>query len=177
MAPAPAPPENHDCEPCGLRYDSLTTSAAIRLIRGYPPQYQHRLRSLPDPVLRRRPTALTWSALEYASHVRDVYAIYHTRVSRTLTEPEPVLEPMCNDERAARSAYNQQPLGAVLAALERNANRFAALASQISERQWIRAAVRLPGERRTVLWMVRQAAHEGLHHLHDIGASTTPRRT
>jgi sugar-phosphatase len=76
---------------------------------------------------------------------------------------------MRNDERAERGAYNEQPLAAVLSALERSADRFVGLASEISEPQWGRLAVRFPGERRTVLWMVRQAAHEGLHHLHDIG--------
>jgi hypothetical protein len=56
----------------------------------------------------------------------------------------------------------------VLRALERNVARFAVLAEGIAADQWARTATRLPGERRTVLWMLRQAAHEGLHHLHDI---------
>jgi hypothetical protein len=43
-----------------------------------------------------------------------------------------------------------------------------ALNVAIGEEELVRTATRLPGERRTVLWMVRQAAHEGLHHLHDI---------
>lgn len=101
--------------------------------------------------------------------------VYDTRVRRTLTEHEPVLEPMRNDERAERRAYNRQPLAAVLRDLEHDADRFAALTSEISEPQRSRSAVRLPQERRTVRWTVRQAAHEGLHHLHDIGAGTTDR--
>ncbi|WFE49468.1 hypothetical protein [Micromonospora sp. WMMD1155] len=79
---------------------------------------------------------------------------------------------MRSDERAERYAYNQQPLAAILLDLERNADRFVALTSEIREPQWSRTAVRLPWERRTVLWVVRQVAHEGLHHLHDIGAGT-----
>jgi sugar-phosphatase len=175
MTPAPLPEEDHHCESCGLRYGDLTPSAALRLIRTYPAQYRHRLQHLPADLLRRRPAAGVWSPLEYACHVRDVYAVYDTRIRRTLTEHEPVLEPMRNDERAERDAYDRQPLPAVLSALERNADRFAALASELSERQWSRSAVRLPGERRTVLLMVRQATHEGLHHLHDIGVGATDR--
>ncbi|MEV4510883.1 HAD-IA family hydrolase [Dactylosporangium sp. NPDC049525] len=173
MTLPPLPEEDHHCESCGLRYGDLTTSAALGLIRSYPTRYRRRLQHLPVDVLRRRPTSGVWSALEYACHVRDVYDVYDTRVRRTLTEHEPTLEPMRNDERAEQRAYNQQPLAAVLLDLERNIERFAALTSEISGPQWSRSAVRLPRERRTVLWMVRQAAHEGLHHLHDIGAGAT----
>ncbi|SCL50992.1 HAD-IA family hydrolase [Micromonospora chersina] len=170
MALAPLPEEDHFCESCALRYGDLTPSAALGLIRSHPGRYRRRLQHLPADVVRRRPASGVWSALEYAGHVRDVYDVYDTRVRRTLTEHEPTLEPMRNDERAEQGAYNQQPLAAVLLDLDRNADRFAALASEISEPQWSRTAVRLSGEHRTVLWMVRQAAHEGLHHLHDIGA-------
>ena len=170
MTLPPLPEKDHHCESCGLRYGDLTPSAALGLIRSHPAQYRRRLQHLPVDVLRRRPASAVWSALEYTCHVRNVYDVYETRVRRTLTEHEPTLEPMRNDERAAQRAYHQQPLAAVLLDLERNADRFAALVSEISEPQWSRCAVRLPRERRSVLWMVRQAAHEGLHHLHDIGA-------
>ena len=175
MTLPPLPDEDHHCESCGLRYGDLTPSAALGLIRSHPARYRRRLLHLPIDVLRRRQAPGVWSALEYACHVRDVYDVYATRVRRTLTEHEPTLDPMRNDERAERGAYNQQSLTAVLLDLERNADRFAALASEISGPQWSRSAVRLPRERRTVLWMVRQAAHEGLHHLHDIGASPADR--
>ena len=38
----------------------------------------------------------------------------------------------------------------------------------ITPAQSHRTATRLPGEQRTLLWLVRQAAHEGIHHLGDI---------
>ena len=172
MAGPPWPEEDHHCESCGLRYGELSPSVALLLIRSCSTQYGRRLRRLSADALLRRPASGVWSALEYACHVRDVFDVYQTRVRRTLTEHEPVLEPMRNDERAQRGAYNEQPLAAVLLALEHNADRFVDLASTVSEAQWGRSAVRLPGERRTVLWMVRQAAHEGLHHLHDVGAGS-----
>ncbi|GAB3836719.1 DinB family protein [Dactylosporangium cerinum] len=143
MTLPPLPEEDHHCESCGLRYGDLTTAAALGLIRSYPTRYRRRLQHLPVDVLRRRPTSGVWSALEYACHVRDVYDVYDTRVRRTLTEHEPTLEPMRNDERAEQRAYNQQSLAAVLLDLERNVDRFAALTSEISEPQWSRSAVRL----------------------------------
>lgn len=33
---------------------------------------------------------------------------------------------------------------------------------------WARPVHRLPDEHRTALWLVRQAAHEGVHHLRDV---------
>jgi hypothetical protein len=38
----------------------------------------------------------------------------------------------------------------------------------MEERVWDRIATRLPGEDRTARWLVRQAMHEGVHHLGDI---------
>jgi len=144
MTLPPLPEKDHHCESCGLRYGDLTPSAALGLIRSHPAQYRRRLQHLPVDVLRRRPASAVWSALEYTCHVRNVYDVYETRVRRTLTEHEPTLEPMRNDERAAQRAYHQQPLAAVLLDLERNADRFAALVSEISEPQWSRCAVRPP---------------------------------
>jgi hypothetical protein len=99
--------KDHHCESCGLRYGDLTPSAALGLIRSHPAQYRRRLQHLSVDVLRRRPASGVWSALEYACHVRDVYDVYETRVRRGLTEHEPVLEPMRNDERAAQRAYKR----------------------------------------------------------------------
>jgi len=164
----PFPPEDHVCAGCELSYADLTPPAAIELIRSYPARYRGCLEHLPDPVLRRRPDPQTWSALEYACHVRDVYGVYHCRISSALTRDDPVLAPMHNDERAKREGYNRQDLTDVLDTLRRNIDRFVALANEIGADQWNRTASRLPGERRTVAWMVRQAAHEGLHHLRDI---------
>jgi hypothetical protein len=168
----PFPPEHHVCADCGLSYVDLTAPAAIELVRTYPARYRRCLQDLPGAALRRRPGPRTWSALEYTCHVRDIYDVYHGRVVRALTEDDPMLAPMRNEERAERAGYNRQNLADVLSALERNANRFAELAEEISVDQWRRTATRLPGERRSVLWLVRQAAHEGLHHLHDIATLT-----
>ena len=40
--------------------------------------------------------------------------------------------------------------------------------SRVAASDWARTANRLPGEERTARWLVRQAMHEGVHHLGDI---------
>lgn len=166
--PPPLAPELHICAVCPLRYADLSPEAAAEMVRSFPRRYRAALDGTPDQLLRRRPPLGGWSMLEYACHARDVYAVYHQRVTRTLTEERPVLEPMGNDRRAAEQRYNEQPLDEVLTGLDRTAEDFAALVDSLPPDQWDRSCTRLPGEERTLLWLVRQAAHEGLHHLRDV---------
>jgi DNA-binding HxlR family transcriptional regulator len=164
----PLAPEDHECPTCQMSYAATTLNAALACVRSYPARYRQALDSLADQVLRQRPEPRTWSVLEYACHVRDVYDVYHTRLTRTMTGERPVLEPMRNEQRAARDDYNQQDPRHVLDVLAEQAARFVALAQAVTPAQYTLTATRLPGEERTLLWLVRQAAHEGLHHLHDI---------
>jgi len=164
----PLAPEDHECMTCQMRYAATALDAALTAVRSYPARYRQALDGLPDPVLRQRPEPHTWSILEYTCHVRDVYDVYTHRLTRTMTDQHPVLEPMRNEQRAARDHYNEQDPRGVLDALAGRAARFAAQAGSVTPSQYSRTATRLPGEERTLLWLIRQAAHEGLHHLHDI---------
>ena len=118
-------------------------------------------------MLRRRPDEHTWSALEYACHVRDVFETYSTRVARTLVEDEPLLESMERDERPARERYNEQDPTAVLARLKDACDRLAATIERFDPDDWERTATFDWGER-DALTMMRNAVHEGAHHLRDI---------
>lgn len=160
----PLAAEEHVCELCDFRYAEISPAQAEAEIRGYPDA----LDGVNETALRRRPEPGTWSMLEYACHVRDVYAVYTDRVRRALAEHNPVLEPMHNQRRAARDGYNRQLPSQVLDALEVNVGNFLKQLDAIDGTRWTRTVTRLPGETRTVLWLVRQAAHEGRHHLRDI---------
>jgi hypothetical protein len=84
------------------------------------------------------------------------------------TEDRPQLEPMLNDLRARRFRYNERDLAPVLAELADAAAGFVDEVDRVRPGGWGRTATRLPGEERTALWLVRHAAHEGLHHVGDI---------
>jgi DinB superfamily len=175
--PAAGPPplvaEDHICESCDYSYTEIGPGDAVSLISGYPRRYRETAAAIADADLRRRPDAQTWSVLEYLCHVRDVYLVHIVRVTRALTEENPHVEAMNNDTRAARGDYNGQDRGQVLDDLERNATQFADLVETVTPDQWPRLITRHPGEERTVLWLIRHAAHEGLHHLHDIDRIAT----
>jgi hypothetical protein len=165
---APLPDEDYVCADCGVAYASIGVPTALTRIRGLPSLVGTALSTIPDTMLRRRPDGTTWSALEYVCHLRDVYAVYTIRLYRVRVEDSPTLEPMLNDLRAARFRYNRRELAPVLAELADNVAGLTDEAARFSHHEWRRVATRLPGEERTALWMLRQAMHEGIHHVRDI---------
>ena len=169
------PPLNDElyaCTDCALDYSSVSVSEALDAIRRLPSEVESETHSIPDANLRRRPDATTWSVLEYLCHLRDVYAVYTIRLYRTRSEDRPILEPMLNDLRAVRFRYNDRDAASILAELTDNAAGLIDEAAKFSNEDWDRVATRLPGEERSARWMVRQAMHEGMHHVRDIAAVT-----
>jgi S-DNA-T family DNA segregation ATPase FtsK/SpoIIIE len=164
------------CEECGFDGESLSPADATTALRSFARRYRAPLtRFLPaedgDAIVRQRPDPSTWSALEYACHVRDVFDVYATRVQRTLVEDTPTFESMDRDGRAERDRYNEQDPGAVADQLAANAERLAELLDGVDADDWERTAVNPYPEPapRTLLWMARNVVHEGSHHLLDIG--------
>lgn len=164
----PLPEEDHVCAQCGTSYPALSTDEACGIIAAISPRARAAALAVPEPLRRQRPRPGTWSVLEYACHLRDVYASSTIRLHRVRTEHSPVLEPMLNDLRARRFRYNSLGLDAVLSELDGTAEGFLDEVGRLSGADWSRTATRLAGEQRTALWLVRHAAHEGIHHLGDI---------
>jgi hypothetical protein len=106
--------------------------------------------------------------VEYLCHVRDVFAVFTERIDLARAEDRPTFPPLGNDERAVRLRYGEADVAATLDELTAGATRLAALIESLADGDWARTASRRPGEERDVLWMARQAAHEGRHHLADI---------
>lgn len=153
---------------CRMRYADVSPEAAIVTVSSYPERYRRTPATLHSEALRQRPEPEVWSILEYACHVRDVYDVYTYRMKHAIIEENPVLEPMYNDRRAALDRYNDQDPCEVLDALARQAGQFAAQAALLTPDQHSRTVTRSTGEERTVLWLLRQAAHESIHHHYDI---------
>jgi DinB superfamily len=164
----PLAAEDHTCVDCGLSYPDVTVERAVEAIRALPDQVCAAVAAVPAEALRRRPAPDVWSVTEYACHLRDVFTTYTIRLHRTRTEDRPLLEPMLNDLRAARFRYNDWDLPAVLDELAATAAGFRDEIAATPPAAWDWVATRLPGETRTARWMVRQAMHEGVHHLRDI---------
>jgi S-DNA-T family DNA segregation ATPase FtsK/SpoIIIE len=161
------------CDECGFVYDDLAPADIPASIRSFARRYRAPLsRFLPgedgDALVRRRPAPGTWSALEYAAHVRDVFAAYDRWIHQCLTEDRPALEGPNPDEAAERGRYNEDDAAAVADALAANAERLASTVEAVPDDGWDRVGLRRDQER-SVLFTARRAVHEGSHHLLDIG--------
>jgi DinB superfamily len=160
--------EDHVCQRCGVSYQEVSVASAVAVIRSLPTEVREAVSAVPIEGRRRRPSARAWSVTEYVCHLRDVYATYTIRLYRARTEVRPALEPMFNDLRARRFRYNESDLDAVLDELAATAAGFCEEIDHTGSDHWGRVVARLPEEERTARWLVRQAMHEGRHHLGDI---------
>lgn len=162
--------EDHVCDSCSLAYAAITVDDAVQAIRALPVQLRAAVDAVPAGSRRQRPGPSTWSVAEYACHIRDVLISTTVRLHRGRTESAPAVDPMFNDLRAELFGYNQANLTAVLEETAAAAAGLCAEISRMNEPGWERVVLRQPGEQRTTRWLVRQAMHEGLHHLADIAA-------
>ena len=161
------------CDECGFSYASVSAAEAPAAIRAFARRYRAPLtRFLPgedgDSLVRQRPDHTTWSALEYAAHVRDMFDRYRRWIGQTLAEDRPALEGPGPDEAAVERRYNQDDPVAVTEALAANAEQLAATLEAVPHDGWDRVGLRRH-EERSVLFTTRRAVHEGNHHLLDIG--------
>jgi hypothetical protein len=172
-SPVGLPPlaeEDHVCRECAIDYPQVSPEQAVAAIAAQPGQVGSAVLGIPDQQLRQRPNPETWSILEYVCHLRDVYAATAIRLYRTRTEDRPALEPVFNDLRATGFHYNSRNLPAVLDEMADNVDGIRAEVDRVPDGGWDRQATRRPDEVRTARWLLRQAMHEGSHHLGDIAA-------
>jgi DinB superfamily len=120
-----------------------------------------------------RPDDDTWSPLEYACHVRDVYRIFDGRLDRMLAEPAPTFANWDQDVTAVEDAYGQQDPGTVAVELADAAARIADRFDGVTGDQWTRFGNRSDGARFTVESLARYLIHDPVHHLVDVGVTTT----
>ena len=161
------------CEECGFDDEALDRGGIPDAIRAFGKRYRAPLtRFLPgedgDALLRQRPAPEVWSALEYAAHVRDVFASYDGWIHLCLSDDRPVLEAPSPEDAAAERRYNDDDPVAVADALAAGAERLAATVESVPDDGWDRVGLRRD-EERSVLFTARRAVHEGSHHLLDIG--------
>jgi hypothetical protein len=161
------------CEACGFIYDEVGLDSVPGLLRSFGPRYASRLMGTPADRLRARPDPDTWSALEYACHLRDVLQVQRARLAEALEADNPTFTPMDRDGRVERDRYNDQDPVEVSAQLGDAAERIATAFEWLSPVEWGRTGVYSWPTRaeRTMAWLARHTIHEGEHHLLDLDAS------
>jgi hypothetical protein len=163
------------CDECGFVYDTAALAPQLpRLLR----QAGAELAELLDTdheYLRVRPAPETWSALEYACHVRDVLLAQRERMFLALVEQEPSFSPIYRDERVALARYDDQDPVAVSRDLEVATRLFADAFAGLDAVQRSRTCVYNYPEPavRTVDWLAVHTLHECRHHVLDARRAAT----
>ena len=115
-----------------------------------------------------RPDDSTWSALEYACHVRDVFLIFNTRVHLMLEEDDPSFDNWDQDVTAVEDRYNEQEPTVVSGELQSAALTIADLFGSVQGDQWDRTGFRGDGAAFTVESIAKYFIHDPTHHLWDV---------
>ncbi|WP_028936999.1 DinB family protein [Pseudonocardia spinosispora] len=153
------------CPECGLDVRSVGCEEVAQRLRANSAQWL--------PVLRRRDVALrpdpaTWSPLEYACHVRDVFRIYDRRLQLMLTEHDPLYPNWDQDRTAIQDRYHEQEPSVVATELTAAGQRLAQRFDAVRGEEWSRPGRRSDGASFTVDTFSRYLLHDPVHHLHDV---------
>ena len=91
---------NETCDGCGFDAAAYSHEDLLGTVRALAPMWRHTTEGIGESVLTTRPASGVWSALEYASHSRDVTGVMGYLLHLALTEDHPVLEPPPPETRA-----------------------------------------------------------------------------
>ena len=94
------------CPECGFDTSACPHTAVADLIRANAVDW----RTLADDgrIRAGRPDPQTWSSLEYACHVRDVFARFDQRMALMLAEDDPLFPNWDQDATAREERYDEQ---------------------------------------------------------------------
>ena len=154
------------CPECGFDASTCTHTDVADLIRANAAQWQ----ALHDDgrIASGRPDPQTWSSLEYACHVRDVFARFDQRMELMLTEDDPPFANWDQDVTAEEDGYDGQDPGVVIADLVANAAVIARRLDGVHGDQWERTGRRSDGNTFTMATLSRYLIHDPVHHLWDV---------
>ena len=116
--------------------------------------------------VRERPDESTWSKLEYAAHVRDVFRIYLYRLGLMLAEDDPLFPNWDQDATAVEERYNEQSPEVVSAELVADAAALADAFDTVAD--WGRPGRRSDGVAFTIETFAKYFIHDPIHHLWDV---------
>src|SRR5687768_6941130 len=99
------------CPECGFDASGCPHTQVADLVRANAADWQ--ALHAEGRITAGRPDPQTWSPLEYACHVRDVFARYDQRMGLMLDEDDPLFPNWDQDATADEERYDLQDPGAV----------------------------------------------------------------
>lgn len=155
------------CPECGFDASKTTPATVATTIPALLPRWQSALKRSGVEV---RPNDSTWSVLEYACHVRDVFDVFETRLQLMLTEDNPTFANWDQDQTAVDADYGSQDPREVYHELVQAGSDVADAFASVTPKQWERRGLRSNGSEFTVLTLSGYFLHDVIHHLHDVEA-------
>ncbi len=152
------------CPDCGFDASLIGTDEFDSALEFEADAWRRWLSIADESALRSRPTAGVWSGLEYACHVRDLFAVFAGRVDQLREGEAGPLQWWDHEAAAITDGYNEAAVGSVIDELGTNAMILSAATIGVVGAVWSRSAERRPGEVFTLADLVRFALHESFHH-------------
>ncbi|PNI07989.1 methyltransferase type 12 [Arthrobacter sp. AFG7.2] len=153
------------CPECSFNASTVTPSTVPGSIDNMLPRWRAVLRR---PDAAERPNDHTWSPLEYACHVRDVFSLFDQRLNLMLDSDDARFEDWDQDRTALDKDYASADPAVVSAELTAEGKQVAESFAGVREAEWGRKGLRSNGSEFTVLTLARYFLHDVVHHLHDV---------
>ncbi|RFA17186.1 methyltransferase type 12 [Subtercola boreus] len=154
-----------ECPECGFDSGAITLGDVPGLVRENAAAW---LAVLARPGVGDRPDASTWSDLEYAAHVRDVFRIFRGRLELMLAEDDPAFPNWDQDATALENHYSEQDPATVSGELTEAAEKVALAFEAVPAGAGQRTGRRGDGSSFTVESLACYFIHDPVHHLHDV---------
>ena len=154
------------CPDCGFDASRCPPNAVSGLINENAGIWEQLLAE--NAIQAGRPDSSTWSSLEYACHVRDVYRRYDERIALMLKEDDPLFPNWDQDSSAVEDRYDDQTPGRVVEEMRAAAEALAARLATLTEPDWERPGRRSDGASFTVGTISRYMIHDPIHHVWDV---------
>lgn len=157
------------CSDCGFDASACAAQGVAVLVRANATGWRQLLDS--GAIRSGRPDEATWSPLEYACHVRDVFRRYDGRIVLMLTEDDPLYPNWDQDASAIEDRYEEQDPRVVVADLVAAAEQVATRLDEIKGAEWDRRGRRSDGASFTIATIARYMVHDPIHHLWDVSVA------
>lgn len=151
------------CPECGFDASTFSAPDVSSLVRTNVAAWPAVLSA---PGVRERPDESTWSTLEYAAHVRDVFRIYDYRLALMEREDDPLFPNWDQDATAVEEKYNEQEPSVVSDELVAAGTSLADAFDRVTD--WSRPGRRSDGVSFTIETFAKYFIHDPIHHLHDV---------
>ena len=154
------------CPDCGFDAGNCSAELVASLTRENANVWRGLLSS--GKIRAGRPNDSTWSPLEYACHVRDVFQRYDQRIELMQREDDPLFPNWDQDASAIDDRYDEHDPEHVVDELGVAAEKLAQRLETINSEAWERPGRRSDGASFTIGTIACYMIHEAVHHVGDV---------